>query len=142
MHRFNFASLAGLLLLAACNNAKASNDANFTKAINEYLTKHGEEYTIIGRQFPLDLPRLEQHEQYGIGPKLTALEQAGLLHASDTTAVARGMLDPLRGSGPAQPVRRYELAESRKRDFQQISGVFGQTSGFCYGQKTVDTIVK
>jgi hypothetical protein len=142
MHRFNLAVFLAPFLLVACNSAKTPNDANFTKAINQYLTMHGEACTVIGRQFPIDLPRSELGEQYGIGPKLAALEQAGLLHASDTTAVAHGILDPLRGSGPAQPVRRYELTESGKRYFQQISGAFGQTSGFCYGQKAVDAIVK
>ncbi|MBT9333021.1 hypothetical protein [Paracidobacterium acidisoli] len=135
-------SIAGLITLAACNSAKKPSDTNFTTAINEYLTKHGEACTVIGRQFPIDLPRSEQNEQYGIGPKLAALEQAGLVQATETTAVVHGMLDPLRGSGPAQPVKRYELTESGRKYFHQIPGTFGQTDGFCYGRKSVDAIVK
>lgn len=142
MYRFNLATLLDLLLLVACNSAKAPNDTNFTKAINEYLTMHGEVCTVIGRQFPIDLPRSEQSEQYGIGPELVALEQAGLVHSNDTTAVPHGMLDPLRGSGPARSVKRYTLTESGKKYFHQIPGAFRQTSGFCYGQKSVDAIVK
>lgn len=137
-----FAAVVILLALSACNSARSPNDANFTRAINEYLTKHGEACTVIGRQFPIDLPRSEQNEPYGIGLKLVVLEQAGLLHASDATAVVHGMLDPLRGSGPAQSVKRYELTESGKRYFEQMPGAFGQTSEFCYGQKSVDAIVK
>jgi hypothetical protein len=142
MRCFQLVSIAGLLALIACNSAKKPSDANFTKAINEYLTKHGEACTMIGRQFPVDVPRSEQTEQYGIGPKLVALEQAGLVHAIDTTAVVHGMLDPLRGSTPPQPVKRYELTADGEKYFQQIGGTFGQTSGFCYGQKSVDSIVK
>lgn len=137
----HIASVA-VLILTACNSAKTPNDANFTKAINAYLTKHGAACTVVGRQFPIDLPRSEQNEQYGIGPKLAALEQAGLTHSSDTTAVVHGLLDPLRGTGPAQPVKRYELTESGKKYSQQIPGALGQASGFCYGQKSVDAIVK
>ncbi len=135
-------SIAGLLVLAACNNAKSPNDTNFTKAINEYLTKHGAACTAIGRQFPIDIPRSEQSEQYGIAPKLAALEQAGLVRATETTAAVHGMLDPLRGSTPPQPVKRYELTADGRKYFQQIPGTLGQTSGFCYGQKSVDSIVK
>jgi hypothetical protein len=52
------------------------------------------------------------------------------------------MLDPLQGSTPPQPVERYELTAEGKKYFQEIPGLLGQTSAFCYGQKTVDSIVK
>ena len=142
MRRLYLVSIAGLLVLAGCNSATSANNTNFTKAINAYLAKHGEACTVIGRQFPIDVSRLEQGEQFGIGPKLGALEQAGLVNASDTMAVVHGMLDPLRGSTPPQPVKRYELTVDGKKYFQQIPGTFGQTGGFCYGQKSVDSIVK
>ena len=80
MRRFYLVSTAVLLGLAACNSAKNPNETNFTKTINEYLTNHGAACTVIGRQFPIDIPRSEQSEQYEIGPKLAALEQAGLVH--------------------------------------------------------------
>jgi hypothetical protein len=130
------------LALTACNTTGAPGNGTFTKAINAYLTTHGEVCTAIGRQFPIDLPRSEQSEPYGIAPKLAALEQAGLVHATNTTAVVHGMLDPLRGSEPAQPVKRYELTDSGRRYFKQVPGAAGQNKGFCYGHKSVDTIVK
>ena len=142
MRRFYLASIAGLLTLTACNDIKKPSDTNFRNAINQYLAKHGEACTVIGRQFPIDVPRSEQSEQYGIGPKLAALEQAGLVHATDTIAVVHGMLDSLRGAPPPQPVKRYELTANGKKYFQHIPGTLGQTSGFCYGQKRVDSIVK
>jgi hypothetical protein len=132
----------GLVILTACNNAKTPNSNNFTNAINQYLAKHGEVCTAIGRKFPIDVLRSERSEQFGIGPKLGALEQAGLVHSSDTTAVVHGILDPLRGSTPPQPVKRYELTSDGRKYFQQIPGTLGQDGGFCYGQKSVDAIVK
>lgn len=142
MRRFYLVSIVGLLVLVACTSEKNPNDTNFTKAINEYLTTHGATCTVIGRQFPIDLPRSEQNERYGIGPKLAALEQAGLVRATETTAVVHGMLDSLRGSTLPQPVKRYELTADGRKYFQHIPGTLGLGSGFCYGQKSVDAIVK
>lgn len=64
------------------------------------------------------------------------------MQATETTAVVHGMLDPLRGSTPPQPVKCYELTEDGKKYFEQIPGTLGQTSGFCFVQKSVDSIVK
>jgi hypothetical protein len=131
-----------MFALTACNSAKKPSATNFTKGIDAYLSRHGEACTVIGRQFPIDIPRSEQDEQYGIGPELAALEQAGLVHGTDRNAVVHGMLDPLRGATPPRPAKRYELTTNGKKYFQQITGPFGQTNGFCYGQKSVDAIVK
>lgn len=142
MRGFYLVSLATLIVLTACNSTNKPSDTNLTKAINNYLVRHGAACTVIGRQFPVDIPQSEQKEQFGIGAKLVALEQAGLVHATDAIATVHGMLDPLRGSAPPQPVKRYELTADGKKYFQQIPGTLGQTGGFCYGQKNVDSIVK
>jgi hypothetical protein len=142
MRYVSIVSYAILLLLTAYNNAKAPNAANFKEAIDAYLMKHGEACEVIGRQFPIDVTRPEKSEEYGIGTKLEALEQAGLVHFRETTAVVHGMLDPLRRSAPAQPVKRYELTDVGKKYFREIPGALGHTSGFCYGQISVDAIVK
>ena len=94
VRRPHFISIAFLLLLFACSDIKDPSNAHFTKAINQYLANHGELCTVIGRQFPIDVPQSEQKEQFGIGPKLVALEQAGLVNATDTIAVVHGMLEP------------------------------------------------
>ncbi len=73
---------------------------------------------------------------------MVALQQAGLVSETDTTAVVHGLLDPLRGSTPPQPVKRYQLTADGQKYFQQVPSTFGQTGGFCYGQKSVDSIVK
>jgi len=126
----------------ACNSARRPSAANLTNSINQYLAKHGEVCTSIGRKFPIDIPASAQQSQYGFGPQLAALQQTGLVSETDTTAVVHGMLDALRGSGPPQQVRRYQLTAEGQKFFQQVPGTLGPTSGFCYGQKTVDSIIK
>jgi hypothetical protein len=141
MRCFHLVFVASLIALSACNSARKPSGKTFKKAINEYLATHGEVCTVIGHQFPIDVPRSEQREQYGIGPKLAALEQAGLLQATETTAVVHGMLDALRGSTPPQPVKRYELTTDGMKYFREIPSTLGQSRGFCYGQKSVDSII-
>lgn len=142
MCNLDLISMTSLLLLIGCSNVRQPNDANFAKAINAYLMKHGEACTVIDRQFPVDVPRTEHKEQFGIGLEMEALEQASLVQATDTTAVVHGMLDSLRGSTPPQLVRRYQLKAEGQKYFRQIAGTLGQPRGFCYGQKSVDSIVK
>lgn len=127
------------LFLAGCKNTSAPNAANFTKAINEYLAKYGEVCTAIGRQFPIDIPMAQSD---GMGSQLAVLEQAGLVHATDMTAVVHGILDSLHGPTSPQPVKRYELTDEGKKYFETMPGTFGTTTGFCYGQKRVDSIEK
>jgi hypothetical protein len=140
--RLSVGLVACLLALTACNSAKKPSDSNFRKAINQYLEKHGEACTMIGRQFPVDVTESEQRLQSDTATQMAVLEQAGLVHSSNTTAVVHGMLDALHGPTPPQAVRRYDLTVEGQKYFQKTPGIFGQTTSFCYGDKTVDTIVK
>ena len=143
MRRFLLVCISGSLLLTSCTGAKKPSDANLRAAIDRYLSRHGEACSSINRQFPVDVPRSQPNDQYGIGSKLVALEQAGLLRASDTTAAVHGMLDALNGPTRSQPVRHYELTDEGKKYFRLIpGGVSGQTTAFCYGQRSVDSIIK
>jgi hypothetical protein len=142
MRRSFVVSLTALFFLAGCNNTKKPSNANFTKAINQYLVKHGDTCSSLGQTLPIDVTVPGQKEQYGIGPQLAALEEAGLVHSTNTTAVVRGMLGALRGSTPPQPVRRYELTDQGKKYYRQIPATFGQEGTFCYGRKMVDSIIK
>lgn len=129
-------ALATAFLLVACNRATQPNSVNFTVAINQYLAKHGDVCTVSGDDFPLDVPRSGPGD-----PKMDALTEAGLVSESDVTAVVHGMLDSLRGPTPPQPVRRYQLTADGQKYFSRFASGAGQTGGFCYGQKTVDTIL-
>jgi hypothetical protein len=142
MRRFSLLVLAGAIFLTACDNAKKPTNSNFKKAINQYLTKHGQACTVIGRQFPVDISEAEQRLQSDAASQMAVLEQAGLVRSSNTTAVVHGMLNALRGPTPPQPVKRYALTTEGQKYFQKTPGIFGQTTSFCYGDKTVDSIIK
>jgi hypothetical protein len=138
MRRFSLIILAGIVLLTACDNAKKPSDGNFRKAINQYLENHGKACTWIGRPLPIDVPESEQKLQSGTGAQMAVLEAAGLVRSSDTVAHTPGILGP----GAPRRVKRYQSTEAGKKYLQQTSGIFGQIVGFCYGDKTVDSIVK
>lgn len=140
MRRLILISLAGFLMLGGCRSEKKPNAANFTQAINQYLAKHGQECTFFAQIFPIDIPVSELKDQYGTAPQMSALEQAGLVRGSNTTAVMHGMMGAL---GPAAPrsVRRYDLTDEGRKHFKVKPSILGQSGAFCYGQKTVDSIV-
>jgi len=138
MRRVSFIPLAGVLFLAACNDAKKPSDTNFRTAINQYLEKHGKACTWIGRPFPVDVSEPEQKLQSGTGAQMTVLEAAGLVRSSDTVAATPGIFGP----GTPRHVKRYEPTEAGHKYLQQAPGIFGQSAGFCYGDETVDSIVK
>jgi hypothetical protein len=130
--------LAGVVSLIACNDTKKPSDSNFRKAIDQYLAKRGKACTWIGRPFPVDVSESEQKLQSGTGPQMAVLEAAGLVRSADTVAAAQGIFGP----GAPRRVKRYEPTEAGKKYLQQVSAVLGQSAGFCYGDKTVDSIVK
>jgi hypothetical protein len=69
---------------------------------------------------------------------MAVLEAAGLVRSSDMVAPTPGILGP----GAPRRVKRYQPTEPGKKYLQQVPGIFGQIVGFCYGDKTVDSIVK
>lgn len=142
MRRSFVASLAALFFLAGCNNPKKPSNRNFTEAIDQYLARRDDACSSLGQTLPIDVTVSEQKDQYGIGPQLATLEEAGLVHSTNTTAVVHRMLDALQGSRPPQPVRRYELTDQGKKYYRNIPATFGQNGIFCYGQETVDSIIK
>lgn len=141
MRRPELLVLAAFLLLSGCNEAKEPNAAHFTVAINRYLAKRGAECTFFAQTFPIDVPASDLKDPYGIARQMAALEGAGLVRGNDTKAVIQGMMGALGPSAP-RPVRRYELTDEGRKYFQVRTGGLGQGSAFCYGQKTVASIVK
>ena len=129
-------------MVSICNSAKNANESNFKAAINQYLSTNGKTCVPVLHPFPIDIPVARLHDSSGTAAEMAALESAGLLHSSNTTAVVHGMLDALRGPTPPQPVKRYEPTATGQKYLQQYPTVIGQANGFCYGQKQVDSIVK
>src|SRR5579885_1134350 len=142
MRFLSLAFMCSMLALTACNSTRKPSGANFRTAINQYLAKHGEACTMISRKFPVDVTESEQRLQSDTAIQMAVLAQAGLVYSSNTTAVVHGMLDALHGPTPPQPVKRYELTAAGQKHFQKTPGILGQTTSFCYGEKTVDSIVK
>jgi hypothetical protein len=138
MRSFSLFLLAGVVALTACDGARKPSDTNFRKAIDQYLAKHGKACTWIGRPFPVDVSESEQKLQSGTGSQMAALEAAGVVRSSDTVASAPGIFGP----GATRRVKRYEPTDAGKTYLQHASGIFSQSAGFCYGEKTVDSIVK
>jgi hypothetical protein len=138
MRSFSLFLLAGVVALTACDSVKRPNDGNFRKAIDQYLAKHGKACMWVGRPFPIDVSEPEQRLQSGAAPQMAVLEAAGLVRSSDTVAEVPGVLGP----GAPRRVKRYEPTEEGKKYLQQIPVALGQSAGFCYGDKTVDSIVK
>ncbi len=138
MRKFFLISLTGAVFLIACNDVKKTSDGNFRKAISQYLEKHGKACTWIGPPFPIDVSEPEQRLQSGAAGQMAVLEAAGLVHSSDTVAPTPSIFGP----GAPRRVKRYEPTEAGKKYLQQVPGVLGQSAGFCYGDRTVDSIVK
>ncbi len=138
MHRLSLIFLAGTVFFTGCENAKKPSDSNFRKAVNQYLGSHGKACMWIGGPFPIDVSQAGQKLESGIGGQMAVLEAAGLVRSSDMVAPAPGIFGP----GAPRRVKRYQPTEVGKKYLQQAPGVFGQIVGFCYGDKTVDSIVK
>lgn len=138
MRSLRYAIFAGILLLTACNTTKKPNDANFRSAINQYLQTHGQVCTWIGQPFPVDVSETQQKSSFGIGPKMAALEQAGLVQSTDMITT----VPELFGASIQRRVRRYQPTETGHQYLQQKQVSLGQSAGFCYGTKVVDTITK
>jgi hypothetical protein len=130
--------LAGVVALTACDSARKPSDGNFRKAIDQYFANHGKVCTWIGRPFPIDVSESEKKLQSGTGAQMAVLETAGLVRSSDTIAPTPGIFGP----SALRRVKRYEPTEVGKKYLQQVPAVLGQSAGFCYGNKTVDSIVK
>jgi hypothetical protein len=138
MRRLSSVMLFGFILLASCNDARKPNDSNFRKAINQHLQNHGQACIWLGQTFPINVSEAQQKLNYGIGTQMAVLEQAALVHSVDTVANIAGIF----GGSTQQHVRRYEPTEVGKKYLRQTQAVLSRTSGFCYGTKTVDSIIR
>jgi hypothetical protein len=69
---------------------------------------------------------------------MAVLEEAGLVASSDTVTAIPSILGP----GASRRVKRYEPTEAGKKYLQQVSAALGPSAGFCYGDKTVDSIIR
>lgn len=93
-------------------------------------------------RFPFDVPAANWNDKSGEAAELAALQHAGLVQSSNTTAVVQNMANALSLS-PHKPqsVKRYTVSIQGQKYFQKVQGTFGQSDGFCYGHEKVDSVV-
>jgi len=131
-----------LIVFSGCNSAKKPNETNLKNAIDQYLPTQNRTCVAVDGQFPLDVPASNWNNKSGEAAKLAALERAGLVQSSNTTAVVQSMANALSLSPhKPEPVKRYMVSSEGQKYFGKVLGTFGESDGFCYGHEKVDTIV-
>jgi hypothetical protein len=129
--------VSAVLLLSGCKNSKKSTDSGFKPAINQYLHTHEQACIWLGQPFPIDISKTHEDFTQGIPHQLATLEKAGLVHSVETITTSRDIL----GGDTQRNVRWYEPTEAGKPYLRQVRAVLTQSAGFCYGTKTVDSII-
>ena len=142
MRQWTVLIASSLILFSGCNSAKKPNETNLRKAIDQYLPTQNWACVPVDGQFPFDVPAANWNDKSGEAAKLAALERAGLVQFSNTTAVVQSMANALSlGPHKAELVKRYTVSSKGQKYFGKVRGTLGQADGFCYGHETVDTIV-
>lgn len=131
-----------LILFSGCNSAKKPNETSLRNSIDQYLFTQNRACVAMDGQFPIDVPAANWNDKSGEAAELAALERAGLVQSSNTTALVQTPANSLSLSPhKPQPVKRYTVSGDGQKYFQKVRGTFGRSDGFCYGHEKVDTIV-
>ncbi|WP_260706574.1 hypothetical protein [Edaphobacter flagellatus] len=140
MRRLCFALFTGILFLTACKKSHEPGDADLRKAINLYLQTHDKPCTWIGQPFPVDLSDSQQKANFGIAAKMAVLQQAGLVESTAATTTIT-TVPGIFGGNTQRQVKRYQPTTAGKQYLQTTQAALGQSAGFCYGTKEVDSIL-
>lgn len=138
MRRSLYVVIVGLLLVEGCRSDRKPSETNLVNAVNRYLQGRGPTCTWLAQPFPINVSAAQQKLTFGIAPQMAVLEKAGLVQSLDTETNVPGVF----GGTTRQHVRRYEPTADGKRYLRQTQAALTQSAGFCYGTKTVDSIVK
>lgn len=142
MRQWTVLIASSFIVFFGCNSAKRPNETNLRNAIDQYLPTQNQACVAVDGRFPLDVPVANWNDKSGEAAKLAALERAGLVQSSNTTAVVQSMANALSLSPhKAEPVKRYTVSSEGQKYFGKVRGTLGQSDGFCYGDEKVDTIV-
>ena len=132
------------LLLVSCASKKDANQKNFAEALNSYLAQKGQVCLGIPSTWPIDLNEAERRSGMGRTAEMPALEKAGLVrsHEAETEYTP-----PLSTRPVKTKVLRYELTDNgktfyREKDRLRSAGSKQVQGDVCYGQQTLDKIVK
>jgi hypothetical protein len=137
-------TLFSLLLLVSCASKKDANEKNFSEALNSYLAKKGQICLGIPSAWPVDLNESERRSGMGRAAEMAALEKAGLVRSHETEIE---YTPPLSSRPVKTKVLRFELTDSGKTFYREknrpaLAGKKQVQGDLCYGQQTLDKIVK
>lgn len=137
-------ALFSVLLLVSCASKKDANEKNFSEALNSYLAKNGQICLGIPSAWPVDVNEAERRSGMGRAAEMAALEKAGLVRSQETETE---YTPPLSSRPVKTKVLRYELTDSgktfyREKDRLALAGNKQVQGDLCYGQQTLDKIVK
>ncbi|MGA7155385.1 MAG: hypothetical protein WBY53_00980 [Acidobacteriaceae bacterium] len=142
MRKWTLLIASSLILFSGCNSIKNPNETNLRNAIDQYLPTQNRACVAVDGQFPFNVPAANWDDKSGETAKLAALERAGLVQSSNTTAVVQSVANSLSlSSHKPEPVKRYTVSGGGQKYFGKVRGTFGQSDGFCYGHEKADTIV-
>lgn len=136
--------LFGILALVSCASKNGANEKNFSQALNAYLAQKGELCLGIPSAWPVDLNEAERRSGLGRAAEMNALEKAGLVRSHETETE---YTPPLSSRPVKVRVLRYELTDDGKKVYRvrktiALVGTNGTQGDLCYGQQTLDKIVK
>jgi len=142
MRQWTLLIASTLILFSGCNSSKKPNETSLRNSIDQHLVTHGTACVAVDGQFPIDVPAANWNDKSGEAAELAALEHAGLVQSSNTTAVVQSLANSLSLSPhKPQPIKHYKVSVEGQKYFQRVRGTYGQSDGFCYGHEKVDTIV-
>ena len=137
-------ALFSVLFLVSCASKKDANEKNFSEALNSYLANKGQICLGIPSAWPVDLNEAERRSGMGRAAEMAALENAGLVRSHE---METEYTPPLSSRPVKTKVLRYELTDSgktfyREKDRLALAGNKLVQGDLCYGQQTLDRIVK
>ena len=137
-------ALFSVLLLVSCASKKDANEKNFSEALNSYLAKKGQLCLGIPSAWPVDVNEAERRSGMGRAAEMAALEKAGLVRSHETETK---YTPPLSSRPVKTNVLRYDLTDTgktfyREKDRLALAGNKQVQGDLCYGQQTLEKIVK
>ena len=131
--------VAGLIAFSGCDGSKKPNEGKLRDAINQSLQAQTRTCVVVNGNFPIDIPA---GDRLSMVAGLVALEHAGLVHSTNTTAVVQSLANSLSLSPhKPEPVKRYTVSAEGQRYLQPILSGAGRSDAFCYGHEQVASIV-
>jgi hypothetical protein len=113
MRRWTMLIVAGLVAFSGCDGGDKPNETRLRDAINQYLQTQTQTCVTLDGRFPIDVPA---GAHTGKSAQLTALEHAGLVQATNTTAVVQSLANSLSLSPrKPEPGTRYTVTNEVSR---------------------------